>query len=48
LATCTDDFFVHWVVWGAILAMHFVETLFFEGGLFGGGKVLPLNFRLGR
>lgn len=34
----TDDFFVHWpaAIWGAILAMHFVETTFFGGGLFGG------------
>jgi 2TM domain len=33
----TDDFFVHWVagIWGAILAMHFLETAFFGGGLFG-------------
>lgn len=37
LLSGTDDLWVHWVagIWGAILAMHFVETAFFGGGLFG-------------
>ncbi len=32
-----DGLWVHWAagLWGAILAMHFVETLFFGGGAFG-------------
>lgn len=38
LLTGTDDLWVHWVagIWGAILAMHLVETIFFGGGMFGG------------
>jgi len=38
LITGTDDIWVHWVagIWGAILAMHLIETLFFGGGMFGG------------
>ena len=42
LISGTDDIWVHWVagIWGAILGIHLIETMFFDGGLFGSGSQL--------